>query len=232
MLKKTTFLIFLISCIYDVSAQLSFPKGKVLNLFTHSTPLYIETEILFKTGIYKITDYTYTKVSDSLDKRWIVSSCMNGECLDSLPKSGNFIPDFGMNDSTGFIRFHVESNDSDGKSVIVYEVANKKNMLDAATLTFNITYKNNAAIAEVDWNLPINIYPNPTNEKLIISYHFDPSKNNEIGIYDIRGKVIYRCNATADLTIIDLKNECIDAGTYFVKISDGEKTAYSKFSVY
>ena len=82
-IKMRFLLIGLISLFTGISksnAQMHFPNGSNLNLNTNNSVLYLETRILFNTGIYKSSDYRWEKISDSIDSRWFVTSCFNGDC--------------------------------------------------------------------------------------------------------------------------------------------------------
>lgn len=142
---KCALALFALLMVFNMQAQLSFPQGNVLNLNTTQDLLYMETRILFNTGIYSSDDYKWVKISDSIDTRWFVSACFNGQCQ-GLTDSGNFSNDLGINDSTVFIAFHVETYAYDGTSVIKYKVFNKNNASDQADLTFNVHYTNTAEI--------------------------------------------------------------------------------------
>lgn len=147
-------------------SQIGLPQGNTLNLTTSSDYVYLETRILFTTGKYKSEDYCWNKISDSLDTRWTVSSCFNGDCKNDLLQMGCFIKDYGLNDSTCFIAFHVGSNLYEGKSVIKYSVYNKNVLTDNAELIFNITYSKTAGIKLNSSQDLLSVFPNPTADKL------------------------------------------------------------------
>lgn len=185
-------------------AQLSFPNGTELHLVSHNDVMYEETEILFHTGMYTIEDYEWQKAAfDSLDSRWSFQACLNGECILNLPAKGNFINDFGYNDSTGFIKFHVFTNDFEGTSKISYKVINKLNAADNATLTYYITYEQPTALDEINASNRISVYPNPASDKLTIDCKNDCPATFEI--YDFTGKLMQTMNTAAgSSTLIDL----------------------------
>ena len=126
-------------------AQITFPNGNTLNLNTDQEYVYLETRILFNTGIYKANDYRWEKITDSLDQRWFVTACFNGDCRNDLLQSGQFKTDYGINDTTCFIAFHVESKGITGTSFIKYKILNTKNQNDTATLTYRLHYYNTSA---------------------------------------------------------------------------------------
>ena len=165
---KTFFcFILIIAASKMLTAQLSFPNGNVLNLKTSEQYLYIETQILFNTGKFKANDYSWDKKLDSIDSKWFVTACFNGDCKNDLLQSGTFLKDFGLNDTTCFIAFHVETHEYTGTSKIIYRVFNKNNPLDSATLYFNISYSKPSGLNDLMEN-NLNIYPNPVTNKINI----------------------------------------------------------------
>lgn len=145
---RSLLMFILVGFSLSINAQIVFPTSNVLNLVTSKDIVYLETHILFNTGKYISSDYNWEKVRDSLDTRWLITSCFNGDCKNDLVQSGSFIKDFGITDFTCFIAFHVQSFGYDGKSVIVYKVYNRLDSSDSATLFFNITYKKTNAVPE------------------------------------------------------------------------------------
>jgi hypothetical protein len=175
----------------NLFAQLSFPKGTTLNLETTSSTLYNETGIYFHTGQYTVADYTWTRAfTDSLDLRWDFQACMNGDCKIGLPNNGNFISDFGLNDTTGFIKFHVYTFDSTGRSILKYYVRNNQDANDQALLTFNISYLNTTGIFETTKpSSTIHVYPNPSTDVLTINH--TELLAGEIRIYNMLNELVF-----------------------------------------
>ena len=170
-----------------VQAQINFPNGNFLNLNTDNDFLYMETRLIFNTGIYKSDDYKWEKIYDSLDKNWLITACFNGECRNELADSGSFIRDYGLNDTTGFIAFHVETYKYDGLSRIRYKVYNKNDHSDQQDLIFNITYKNNTGISP--GILPVQIkITNPVGNTISIMKVDLPI--GDIFLYDALGKEV------------------------------------------
>jgi hypothetical protein len=166
-------------------AQLRFPNGNVLDLRTSNNFLYLETRILFNTGEYKSSDYNWVKLSDSLDPNWFVTACFNGECRTELSPNGSFLSDYGIDDTTCFIAFHVETYDFDGKSVIKYRVYNKNNISDQSDLIFNITFEDKS---NIDMNEASTFrVMNPVRNEIIIE-----SKDSlqEVLLYDNLGRLV------------------------------------------
>jgi hypothetical protein len=78
-------------------------------------------------------------------------------------------------------------------------------------------------------NLNNNPYPNPTNEKITIPFHFTNGENSgKIIIYDIYGKSIkeYNVDDTFDKLILDTHE--FSAGTYFYNFITNNGVSYGK----
>jgi hypothetical protein len=208
-----TLSILLLSCF--AQAQLSFPQGKVLQLQATQSMLYMETQIGFQTGAYNIEDYSFQKLSDSLDSRWDFMGCINGDCKLDLPAAGNFTGDFGANDSSGFIAFHVSTFGYPGKSNIRYLVRNTKNTMDTAVLEFNISYS--FAVSTISPSaFSANVFPNPAGDHFMLSC--DPFSNERfIEVYDLQGQVCLRSSMHGPLMRIETSSW--KKGLYLVRIS-------------
>jgi hypothetical protein len=223
MKKEFTCVFMLLFCALKSEAQLSFPKGKILDLQTQRSILYKETEIRFYTGIYKISDYEWTRaeLEDSLDPRWDFQACFNGDCKVELPPNGDFIPDFGINDTTGFIAFHIDSRELTGKSKVAYYVINKTKTEDKALLIFNITYINFVGINEsFDSRNSISVYPNPASDVIILK----SKENATIEVFNMINQqiAVSDLNTSGDEIIIPTAH--LANGMYFLKQGMNYKT--------
>ena len=228
MFPKKFILILLFLPVFFISrAQLSFPNGTVLNLNTNINFLYFETEILFHTGKILVSEYDWEKVSDSIDTRWLIGSCFNGDCWNGLPAKGSFVTYYGINDTTGFIRFHVETYDTNGKSVIRYNVVNRNNIADQAVLTFNIVFEKALSIAKRNnTDQAITIYKNTDGNNAKI--HFNLSESIIEGrIIDLKGHTIrYYESPKSDLYV-----EALTSGLYIVELKSAKGIYTKKFAI-
>ncbi|MFZ4796345.1 MAG: T9SS type A sorting domain-containing protein [Bacteroidia bacterium] len=208
----------------SVFAQLNFPNGNVLNLNTSEDFLYIETRVLFNTGKFKANDYSWSKIFDSLDSRWLITACFNGDCRDELLQSGTFLKDFGLNDTTCFIAFHVETHEYTGISKIIYHIFNKNNSLDSATVTYNISYSKPSGIDDFI-EKSLNIFPNPVTNKLNIETAFD-LQDATLKIVNSLGEIVLfkQLNIDKEFDVSNLKK-----GVYFLNIISNNKTVSRKF---
>lgn len=208
-----------------VSGQLSFPNGTVLNLNTTADYMYNETGIYFHTGKNKITDYQWTKVlADSLDPRWDLEACMNGDCKIGLPVQGVFIADFGLNDTTGFIKFHVTTSGFSGASTLSYIVSHKVNATDKATLQFYIHYTNAMAVNDADALPSFEVYPNPVSDYLRIKNR--GGKTGKVMIVQADGKVILTIALTGDL-LQEMDLRTLSSGMYFLEVHSQNRITHS-----
>lgn len=226
LLKTIVSILTLLSFGISAKAQLSFPNGNVMNLNTTNDFLYIETRIVFNTGIYKSDDYKWEKISDSLDMRWLVTACFNGDCKNDLVQSGNFVSDFGLNDTTGFIAFHVETYGFIGTSVIKYKVYNKKDSLDKADLVFNISYTKPAGINE-HLEKVFSAYPNPAANELNVKLK-NENQPAEIKLINTLGAIVLSKNL--DNKAVETFNISeLTSGIYFIKVKSGTRSFTQKF---
>lgn len=198
----------------SIVAQITFPKGNTLNLVTGTETLYSETAIPFHTGKNKITDYDWEKVYDSVDTRWDVAGCMNGECRADLPQQGSFIQGIGSPDSSGYIMFHVSSHYNNGQSVIKYRVYNRNDSTDQGILTYNINY-NRALLTEQAQNEPVRVYPNPSNGIINIK----GKGLREVAVIDLNGKQVACETVKQDGGDIAIETPDYTPGIYLVKIT-------------
>lgn len=227
--KRNLILLFFLLVSFGISkAQISFPDSNVLNLHTTNDVLYYETRILFNTGKYKSDDYKWEKISDSLDSRWFFTSCFNGDCRLELLQSGSFIKDFGINDTTCFIAFHVLTNGYDGRSVIKYKVYNKTDTSDKADLIYNINYKYLAAV-ETNINDELKV-SNTENGQLVI---FNSKEIvDKVTLYSLEGKNISQwINPETQNGIVSLDLSYLQEGVYYLNIVQGNASLNRKILI-
>ncbi|MBC7383264.1 MAG: T9SS type A sorting domain-containing protein [Bacteroidia bacterium] len=189
-MKYLILLIVVLCTVTKSYSQISFPKGNTVNLNTNVDFLYEETRIFFHTGNYKANDYNWEKLSDSLDSRWLIGSCFNGDCRNDLVQSGSFIKDYGINDTTCFIAFHIETHGFDGNSIIKYHIYNKNNTADSSNMIFNVQYRNTTGLNdETRLQTKQIVIVNPVKKDLIILNKI--SKIENVEIHNLPGELIY-----------------------------------------
>jgi len=191
------------------SSQISLPGGNTVNVLSGEMPMYIETDIPFYTGSNKINGYKWQRLYDSAHAGWSFMACMNGECILNLPDTGTFKTDFGINDTTGYMRFHVFSDYKNGSAVIKYRIYNGLNPADEAILTFNITYDKALGISGLS-EKNVSIYPNPAAETINIS----GENISAVGIYNMLGKQVLFQNTTGTNTGIQVTG--LPGGVYIL----------------
>ena len=125
--------------------------------------------------------------------------------------------------------FHVQTNDSDGTSVIKYQILNKNNIADNADLIFNITYNNTTGIIDNNFSNKIKIYPNPVTSTLNFTGNIN-LKDYEVRIMNPLGQYIYKQNFTIQT------NESIDVsflqnGIYFLQMVPVSPDNYQNLDV-
>jgi len=124
------------------SQHISFAKSKILNLNSQVELLYFETEIRFYTHGFTGDQMKWDVIFDSLDNRWVFDACANGDCRVGLTDTGTFVTDFGVNDTTVFFRYHVNTKGFNGSSKIGIKVYHPTITNINDTLWMNITYYN------------------------------------------------------------------------------------------
>jgi len=227
-LRKAFWAIALIFTFGFTKAQLTFPNGSSIDTVSNSLLMYYETQVIFNTGNFKANDYSWQKISDSLDKRWLVTACFNGDCRDSLLWEGDFLTDYGYNDTTCFIAFHVESHGYDGTSQINYKVFNKKNPSDSGLIIVHVSYINPLSIKNIVWKTEkYLVFPNPASEIVHVeSKTKGKVKDPKISLIGIEGKEyditrsIY--SSYYDKYIINIKELNLTSGIYFLNVNSEE----------
>lgn len=207
-------------------AQINFPQGDRLNLETDLKTMYLETRIFFNTGKFKAGDYTFRKLSDSINKNWFLSSCFNGDCQNGLPQSGKFINDYGLNDTTCFIAFHVETFRIGGTSKIKYRVYNQKKASDSADLSFTITYLNLASSTDFS-QVQLKVM-NPTSSNLRIFYPFSTNLD-QVTLLNLLGTELAVWHDVDFSVPTPLSNNW--KGNYILKINHEGKISYRRILI-
>jgi hypothetical protein len=215
-MKKFLVILFLTMthCI-NLQAQISFDVSNTINLKTDQDILYLETRLIFNTGMYFANDYRFYKIYDSLDVNWFVSSCFNGDCKTKLLDSGTIDTVYGLSPKKGFIAFHVEPYQHEGISKIIYKIVNTKNSQDTAFLNYIIEYSISKTNA-IGSNLETNKIQISNNE---INIRNNQGKFDFFKIFDANGKEMLKNNIYNDL--IEIDNLYI--GTYFVELYQKNK---------
>ncbi len=209
------FLFLYFISIGTTSAQINLTNGNTLQLNSSNNLMYLETRIFFKTGIYKADDYCWNKISDSVDSRWLITSCFNGDCRNDLLPSGCFVKDFGFNDTLCFLGFHVETHDFDGRSVIRYQIINKNNNTDKTDLVFDISFKNTLGITSINQNKSITVFPNPVKEQLLLQ-SIKPFDEAKIQFMNSLGQLVLEQHITEFRPVIaDVSS--LSKGIYFLR---------------
>ena len=96
----------------------------------------------------------------------------------------------------------------------------------------HFTTTNNVGINELENVVNVTVSPNPTSQNLIISYALISSSLLNITVFDISGKEVIR-NRTEQNQVgpnqMQIETEKLEAGIYFLNISDGVSSKKIKF---
>lgn len=96
----------------------------------------------------------------------------------------------------------------------------------------HFTATNNVGVNELENVVNIKVSPNPTTNNLNIEYALISSSILNLSVYDISGKEVFKNNSTQDQigpNQIQLNTEHLEAGIYFLNISNGTSSKKIKF---
>ena len=82
----------------------------------------------------------------------------------------------------------------------------------------------------------ISAIPNPSSGEIAVSYEGWPSERVEIGVFDVRGRLVSQLpngvalSGTQSVTWDgrDFAGEAVSSGVYFVRLSDGHSVCFRK----
>ncbi len=100
---------------------------------------------------------------------------------------------------------------------------------NGCVLTFNFTITVGTGVDNVDAIMGVNIYPNPTNGKFVVTVTNNQGNKTQVEIYNTLGQRLFVSEPMMNLVNefeIDLNH--LPANTYFVKIVSGNETAVRK----
>ncbi len=108
-----------------------------------------------------------------------------------------------------------------------YTLQIEKNGCTASTNTIKISIETVLAVGEESEGVNIEVYPNPTEEKLFVSISHQINTPVEVKMTDISGKLIANYGfSSSNSQFIDLKS--IQTGVYFLMFEIGEKRVVKK----
>jgi hypothetical protein len=96
----------------------------------------------------------------------------------------------------------------------------------------DVTTTNNVGINELDNILNIKVFPNPTNKNITINYALISTSTMNISVFDISGKEVIKNNSQQNRigsNQLELDTEYLEAGIYFLSISNGRSSQKIKF---
>ena len=146
---------------------------------------------------------------------YVEQNCDNNTWLTTPPNT------FSNKKSINFITPNISSDDCR-----IRIVSDGINISDISDQTFSIVYDNTVDIKDLN-NSKINLYPNPSNEEINISFTNKKFIGSIFIIYNYSGKIV-NTGVFKDLDNKIVLNEYSN-GFYFVKISSNKQTSLLKF---
>jgi len=89
--------------------------------------------------------------------------------------------------------------------------------------------QNSTSIGEVQNNLKVKIYPNPTTNRFSIDLDETKLKSADVMVYDVQGRLVLQTIVTNQKKEVDVSN--LTKGIYFVKIYSGNSFVASKLVI-
>lgn len=95
----------------------------------------------------------------------------------------------------------------------------------------NFTTQSTVGINELSSASNISLFPNPSNQNVVLNYESNSATELNITIFDISGKVLEQNNTQTSIgkNQLKLNMETIEAGIYFIEITDGMSSKKIKF---
>lgn len=120
-----------------------------------------------------------------------------------------------------------------GTDSIVYKIAYQAEPTLFATAKVYFTVIDNSGINQLFVNGKVDVYPNPAENQLNISFVAKEAVDLEIGLTDISGRAIMqdRHSAAQGVNKISLDLSGVSRGVYFLSISDGNSSMSGKVMV-
>lgn len=145
-----------------------------------------------------------------------------------VANGGDVVAMWSTTDTCGFgLAFEKWDNDS------IYNLSAAWGGLDLELYMFVVT-DNTVGAEENSLNSSsVNVYPNPANARLMVSFEAFRNENVEVAVMDIQGRVVMTesHNANSGRNEIELNTEALSNGAYFYNITVGGQTINGKFVV-
>ena len=77
----------------------------------------------------------------------------------------------------------------------------------------------------------LNVYPNPTKNKVFIAYNFPPSESLVLNLLSFDGKLVYSNKISTTSTVLEINTSNLETGIYFVNLKSENSTKTVKLSI-
>ena len=169
----------------------------------------------------------------------------------TLTSAGTYTETFTNDDGCEYdvvLTFTVGNTNSSNEAVLIcgdqmeYTLANGTVVTEAGTYTAIVTGSNGCdevitydvttcvSIFDIDNNIGINLYPNPTSDILNVEFSEKLSSTNNITVVNVLGQNVYTLSNT-DNTFIQINTSNLTSGVYYLNVISDNKTSARTFTV-
>jgi hypothetical protein len=170
--------------------------------------------------LLKVVGYRNGLATNDTIKFYLADYRPAGTANDFVIKNWQFVncTQLGIVDS---IRFHLSSSDNS------FGFMNTPAYFSIDNFTTSTT----VGLHELANISNISLFPNPSNENALISYHTAQEATLTVRMFDISGKEVMHTVLTgqAGPNMVPLETSLLESGAYFVNISDGSSSKIIKF---
>lgn len=170
--------------------------------------------------LLKIVGYRNGVATTDTVKFYLADYRPAGTANDVVIKNWQFVncTQLGIVDS---IRFHMSSSDNS------FGYMNTPGFFSIDNFTTNTT----VGVHELESISNISVFPNPSTDHLFVSYTSETENTLKIRIYDVAGKEVLQSELPghAGPNLLPVEIQALEAGAYFINLSDSKSSKTIKF---
>lgn len=125
---------FMLLCVLNTHAQLSFPNGTDSTFMIHNE--FADVLFRYKNEGTTPVNVKWEKLSATVATGWDLGFCNNGECLPGLPDTGTYLA--LAPGETGFLKIHTSTFRKAGTTDVQYLIYTEGNRANADTFNYHI----------------------------------------------------------------------------------------------